>query len=131
MNVQLHLGDTNLYKPITGVISEVYSSVATQRRIFFRGMQILQGTKKPPSATENEVMIHFTHMRFMYELRGTGIIDSYGNKSVAKYIIYNDPTHDVIYVRDTASIILEEMKKNRMNLFGGITLAASRVNSHR
>lgn len=129
MNVQLHLGNTNLYKAITGVVSEVYPFTNIQRSIFFRGLQILKGTKRPPSATPQEVTRHFVHMRFNYELRGTGLLDRNGNSSVAKYIIYNDPSSDVIYVRDTASIILEEMKKSRSNLFGDITIAASRVKS--
>ena len=129
MNVQLHLGNTNLYKAVTGVVSEVYPFTNIQRSIFFRGLQILKGTKRPPSATPEEVTRHFVHMRFNYELRGTGLLDKYGNSSVAKYIIYNDPSNDIIYVRDTASIILEEMRKSKSNLFGDITIAASRVRS--
>ena len=117
-----------LYKSITGVISEVYRSVNTQRDIFFRGLSILNGSDRTYSATPEEVNIHFSHMRFNYELRGTGLLDSSGNSSIAKYIIYNDPNGDAVYVRDTASLILEEMNKNKQsNLFGGITLAASRV----
>ena len=127
--VQLHLGNTSLYKSVTGIISEVYSSTNIQRGIYYRGLQILKGTKKPPSATPEEVITHFTHMRFNFELRGTGLIDNFGNSIIAKYIIYNDPDSDIIYVRDTASIILEELQKNRSNLFGDITLSASRVKS--
>ena len=67
-------------------------------------------------------------MRFNYELRGTGLLNSNGNSAIAKYIIYNDPNGDTIYVRDTASLILEEMSKNKQsNLFGNIVLSASRV----
>lgn len=129
--VQLHLGNTSLYKAITGVVSEVYKPTEVQRSIFYRGLQILKGTKKNPSATPEEVTTHFTHMRFAFELRGTGLIDANGRTAIAKYIIYNDPNSDTIYVRDTASLILEEMQKNRSNLFGNITLAASRVKSRK
>lgn len=129
-DIQLHLGNTNLYKAITGVISEEYSNPNIQRSIFFRGLQILKKTNDPPSATPQEVTTHFTHMRFMYELRGTGLTNEAGESQAVKYLIYNDPKGDAIFVRDTASIILEELHKERSNLFGEITLAASRAQSH-
>lgn len=126
--VQLHLGNTMLYKAITGVLSEVYKSTNTQREIFFRGLTILNDKDKNHSATPEEVNIHFAHMRFNYELRGTGLLDSNGNSMIAKYIIYNDPNGDTIYVRDTASLIVEEMNKNKhSNLFGNIVMSASRA----
>lgn len=128
--LQLHLGNTMLYKAITGVLSEIYNSTNTQREIFFRGLTILNNDDKNHSATPEEVNIHFAHMRFNYELRGTGLLDPNGKSMIAKYIIYNDPDSDIIYVRDTASLIVEEMNKNRVsNLFGNIVLSASRVRS--
>ncbi len=125
------MGNTVLYKSITGVVSTVYENPNVQRSIFFRGLQILTKTNNPPSATPAEVITHFTHMRFNYELRGTGLLNDAGESQIAKYIIYNDPRGEAIYVRDTASIILEELEKSRSNLFGEITLAASRVKSTR
>ena len=43
-----------------------------------------------------------------------------------KYMIYNDPSSDAIFVRDTASIILEALDKATIgnNLFGGISIGA-------
>ena len=126
--VQLHLGNTMLYKAITGVISEVYKSTNTQREIFFRGLAILNDKDENHSATPAEVNVHFAHMRFNYELRGTALLDANGNSMIAKYIIYNDPNGDTLYVRDTASLIVEEMNKNKhSNLFGNVVMSASRV----
>ena len=117
-----------LYKAITGVISEVYKSTNTQREIFFRGLAILNDKDENHSATPEEVNVHFAHMRFNYELRGTGLLDANGNSMIAKYIIYNDPNGDTLYVRDTASLIVEEMNKNKhSNLFGNVVMSASRV----
>jgi hypothetical protein len=128
--LQLHLGNTMLYKAVTGVLSQVYNSTNTQREIFFRGLSILNANDKNHSATPEEVNIHFAHMRFNYELRGTGLLDPNGNSMIAKYIIYNDPDGDTVYVRDTASLIAEEMNKNRLsNLFGNVVLSASRTRS--
>lgn len=127
--LSLHLGNTILYKPVVGVVSEVYKDVNVQRMIFFRGMTILGYPNSNHSATTEEVAIHFNHMRFIYELRGTGLYDDYGNAAIAKYLIYNDPNSDNIFVRDTASIILEYLGKQSTNIFGGITLAASQAKS--
>lgn len=131
--LSLHLGNTVLYKPIVGVVSEIYSNFDIQRAIFFRGMSILGYPNKKHSATTQEVGLHFSHMRFMYELRGTGLYDNAGNAAEAKYLIYNDPSNGgSIFVRDTASIILENLQKNSgINIFGDITIAASRVNSNK
>ncbi|MDD7754540.1 MAG: hypothetical protein PUJ51_08535 [Clostridiales bacterium] len=48
-----------------------------------------------------------------------------------KYLIYNDPSSDAIYVKDTASIILEALDSaiHSNNLLGDITLSASKVKS--
>jgi hypothetical protein len=68
-------------------------------------------------------------LRFIYELRGSGLLGSNGLVMPVKYLIYNDPDSDAIFVRDTASIILEFLKSaTRINsLFGEVTLSASKV----
>lgn len=129
--IGLKLGQTNIYKALTGSLSEVYSSTRDQRDIFYHGMQIMTGPlKKTPSASPNFVELHFSHLRFVYELRGTGLIDNTTGKSgVVKYLIYNDPDSDNIFVKDTASIILENLEDRSSNLFGAIYLSASKVKS--
>lgn len=82
-------------------------------------------TNEPPSASAEEVMKHFYHMRFIYELSGLGLIDSAtGKPQFVKYLIYNDPATSNIYVQDTASIILNEInkRKGKINTFGTIRL---------
>ncbi len=132
-SLQLGLGETNLYKAITGSLSEVYKTTRHQRDIFYRGMQILAHTKNTPSETIENVQKHFSHMRFIYELRGSGLINADGTLRFAKYIIFNDPASEAIYVKDTASLILEEMENpTRGNkLFGKVSISARKINSNK
>lgn len=131
--IGLKLGQTNPYKSITGALSSIYASVKDQNKIFFRGLSTVTYSDRSHSASPESVELHFTHLRFIYELRGEGLFDKSGNSAIAKYIIYNDPNSDAIFVRDTASIILEELdsKVAHRNLFGVLHLAASRVNSNK
>jgi hypothetical protein len=128
--IGLKLGQTNIYKAITGSLSSIYSNVKDQQQIFFRGLTILGYKNKTHSATPEFVGMHFTHLRFIYELRGEGLLDEQGNSAIAKYIIYNDPNSDAIFVRDTASIIIKELERKNSNIFGAIYLSASKVNSN-
>ena len=114
-----------------GSLSSIYSNVADQKKVFFRGLSIITYPDKKHSATPEFVSLHFTHLRFIYELRGEGLLDKNGDSAIAKYIIYNDPNSDAIFVRDTASIIIEEMERKTSHLFGVIYLSASKVNSNR
>lgn len=126
--IMLTLGRSNLYKAITGSLSEFYTNPKTQRDIFYRGLQILTKTKETPSASARTVEIHFQHMRFMFELRGSGLVDKDGHSLAAHYIIYNDPASEKVYVQDTATIVLDAFEKEkRSSLFGEITVSASAV----
>lgn len=123
----LELGHSNLFRSIVAELNIVFPQNHTnwQRDIFYRGAQIITKTNKEPSASRNEVMKHFSHMRFIYELSGLGLIDSKtGKPQFAKYLIYNDPISSNIYVQDTASIILDEINKRHgiINVFGTIRL---------
>lgn len=126
--IGLHLGNTNLYKAVTGALSELQMGYKQQTRFFFRGINtILNNTNSYGSITAQ----HFAHLRFVYELRGSGLLDENGLVMPVKYLIYNDPNSDAIYVKDTASIILEALDSatRQNNLLGDITLSASKVKS--
>ena len=128
-NKSLGLGDSNLYKSITGSLGLIMNGNAA-RKILYRGMQILAGeSRKPDTDVPANIARHFAHLRFVYELSGAGLLKQDGSISLVDYIIYNDPSSENIAVRDTGSIILEEMNnKNRTNLFSGeVELAASRI----
>lgn len=124
----LHLGHTNLYKAVTGALSEVQLGHKQQAAMFFRGMTTILYNSH---GYEELARTHFSHLRFIYELRGSGLLDENGLVSSVKYLIYNDPSSDAIFVKDTASIILEALESaSRVdNLLGEISIAASKVQS--
>ena len=126
--IGLHLGNTNLYKAVTGALSELQMGHKQQTRFFFRGMNTILHDKHSYGSITAQ---HFAHLRFVYELRGSGLLDENGLVMPVKYLIYNDPNSDAIYVKDTASIILEALDSatRQNNLLGDITLSASKVES--
>lgn len=126
--IGLHLGNSNLYKAVTGALSEVKMGYKQQNSFFFRGMNtILNNCHGLGDATAT----HFSHLRFIYELRGSGLLDENGLIMPVKFLIYNDPSSDAIYVKSTASIILEALDSATRgnNLLGDISLSASKVQS--
>lgn len=126
-DIQIHLGNSNIYKAVTGALSEVLSDPRAQKRVFFRGMTVLAGLSKPPdSATQQEIFEHFAHLKFIYELRGSGLIDKNGNSKIADYIIWNDPNSDNIAVRSTASLIKEYWQDYAKTL-GSISISAFKI----
>lgn len=125
-SIGLQLGNTNLYKSITGALSEIYRSPKIQTYIFFRGMNTIKNNCHGYGDMTRE---HFIHLKFIYELRGSGLLDSDGRIKNVKYIIYNDPSSDAIFVKDTASIVLDALDSayKKSNLFGTIYLPASKT----
>lgn len=136
----LHLGKSFPLKPVVATLDKLgWSSVARNapRDMFYRGAQIITGDVKNrnghPTATSNEVIRHFNHMRFTYELSGYGLYSSEqeNESTFVKYIIYNDPQSERIYVKDTASLILDVLrdKSSVGELYEAITLKASDIES--
>lgn len=124
--IGLHLGNTNLYKAVTGALSEVQMGHKQATSFFFRGINTILHNSH---GNANLTATHFSHLRFIFELRGSGLLDESGLVLPVKYLIYNDPSSDVIYVKDTASIILEALESatRSSNLLGDISLSASKV----
>lgn len=127
-NTSIGLGTTNLYKALMGSLNTLYSP-KTSRKIIYQGMQILAGEQKnpDPQTVYDNIAIHFSHLRYMYDLSGAGLLQQ--NGKMTDFIIYNDPNSDNIAVRDTYSIILQNMVKNKRNLLfsGENEIAASRI----
>lgn len=126
--IGLHLGNSNLYKAVTGALSEIQMGYKQQNAFFFRGMNTILGNNH---GYGNIATTHFSHLRFIYELRGSGLLDENGLVLPVKFLIYNDPASDAIYVKSTASIILEALDSatRNNNLLGDISLSASKVKS--
>lgn len=122
--IDIHLGNTNLYKAITGGLSQIFSDPSDQYTIYYRGMQILSGqSQKPDTANIEIINSHFAHLRFMYELRGTGLITN-NNNAVADFIIWNDPSSQNIVVRSTKDLVARYID-NYKNAFSAVSISAS------
>ena len=124
----IHLGNSNLYKAVTGALSEVQMGWRQQTAFFYRGLNTIIHNSH---GYGDLARTHFSHLRFIYELRGSGLLDENGFILPVKYLIYNDPNSDAIFVKDTASIIIEALESSMRddNLLGGISISASRVKS--
>ena len=70
--IGLHLGNSNLYKAVTGALSEVKVGWKQQNQFFFRGMNTIL---RNSHGLGNVAATHFSHLRFIYELRGSGLLD--------------------------------------------------------
>ena len=121
--ISLHLGDSNLPKAVMGALSP-YLSVKDQENVYYRGITILSGkSKEPDTASYKEINEHFAHLRFIYELRGQGLLAN-GSNQVVDFIIWNDPDSENIAVESTLAIILDRWEQYS-SLYGRVSLAAS------
>lgn len=100
----IHLGATNVYRSLYGVFSDLgYDSLTTQSAIMAALNRI--------NDNDENVSNHIYHLRYIYELIGSGLKyngQSFGN---VKYIIFNDPDTDNIYVQATSSILKEVLNE--------------------
>ena len=123
--INIHFGDSNVYKGITASLGSVYPDVEIQNAIYYRGMNYLRKITNPPDTSSfNVVQEHFAHLRFIYEIRGQGLVDEKGNSQVADFIIWNDPASTNIAVRSTKALIRDAVK-NYTNPFAPVTLSAN------
>lgn len=124
--IDIHLGDTQIYKAVTGGLSEIYSKPQDQHTIYFRGMTILSGESENPDTAKPDVINqHFAHLRFMYELRGSGLLSKESKASAeADFIIWNDPSSENIIVRSTRAMVAKYID-NYKNAFSAVDISAS------
>lgn len=99
----LILGKSNIFRALYGTLSDLGYAEKTILKAIFAGFNSIK-------KGNDDIAQHFYHLRYIYELMGTGIQyagNSYGN---VKFIIYNDP-HGGIYVRSTLDIIQDLMNE--------------------
>lgn len=107
----LALGKTNIYRSIIGTLEDLGYDSRTSQSAFWAGFNRI-------NSGDQNVMNHFYHLRYIYELTGAGIKydgQSYGG---AKYLIYNDPSGG-IWVKSTAEI-LADLLNSSDNITSGI-----------
>lgn len=120
-------GDASLYKSISGGLLEAFGgmSVERQQKIFSSGLEVLAGTAESPSIKAEDVSQHFSHLRFIYELRGSGLYgetDLKAGKSLlptVDFLIWNNPNGSQIEVESTAKLVYDLLTaNNKINLLG-------------
>lgn len=123
---RIGFGDTQLEKAILGELSEFFSDLSVRRIIYYRGYHYLAGTALPPhSSSQKMVETHWGHLKLIYEIKGTGLIDENGNPvAPVQYIILNDPNTENIYVK-SANGLIQDLIKNEVSKIGGVKISAS------
>ena len=94
----IHLGDTNTYRAV----------LSTMRAFGWRDDIINSVYYASYASQDASVFVHFAHMRFIYELTGSGqmINGIISEISDAEYLIWNDPSSATnITVTSTADLI--------------------------
>lgn len=98
------LGHSHFYRAFSGPLLDLGYDIRTTNSAIFAGENMV-GRKE-------NVAQHFFHLRYIYELTGSGIIYTDGGYlGEVKYLIYNDPASDEIYVKSAAEI-LEDILSN-------------------
>lgn len=115
----IHLGNSNPYRAVLGVMSNLNFTERQTQYVFYGGRNIYQGLDNdPPPEAPDYVRQHIYHMRYVYELTGAGILyKEYGDSfaSGAKYLVYNDPDSELITVVATSEIIEDLLTGNETN----------------
>jgi hypothetical protein len=93
----LSLGKTNVYRAIIGTLEDLGFSERTAISAFWAGYNRI-------NSGDNYVATHFYHLRYIYELIGSGIKYNGVSFGTAKYLIFNDPSGG-IWVKSTAEIL--------------------------
>lgn len=123
---KIEIGETNIFRAITGTLRYAYPNEdeSTIINTFYHGYNIIKRNTK----NAKEMKKHFYHLRYIYELMGTGFryIDKTITGNIVKYLIYNDPNGNiyVISTKDLAFRIFNS-NKNYNSLTGEMTISSS------
>ena len=120
-NTTIGLGSSDIYKAFYGAMSSLGYDPITINSAFVRAYNSSMRKNKSVSS-------HFYHLRFLYELTGAGLVSKSGKPvSPVKFLIYNDPSGDNIYVRSTSEIIYDMLNSDNYkgNPFSGIKIEKS------
>ena len=97
------LGKTNVYRSIVGTLNELGFDQRTAESALWAGLNKIKDG-------DNEVANHFYHLRYIYELTGSGLTyngQSYGG---VRFLIYNDPSGE-IYVKAASEILVDVLEQ--------------------
>lgn len=96
----IHLGKSDPFRAVYGALTSLGYSQSTATSGYSAASNL---TKKG----NQNVINHIYHLRYMYELTGAGTKSLTGNVKEARFLIYNDPSTNNIYVKSTAEILVD------------------------
>lgn len=118
----LSLGKTNVYRAIVGTLGDLGFSERTAISAFWAGYNKI-------NSGDDYVSTHFYHLRYIYELIGSGIKYNGVSFGTAKYLIFNDPSGG-IWVKSTAEILSDLLNSSNITssgTFGGTIVISKDV----
>lgn len=122
----IHLGTTNPYKAMYGMLSALNFAPKDAAHIYFHSVgSYNKPNNKNEADNKADIANHVIHIRFAYELTGEGLYVGDTRLDAADFFIYNDPGTDRIWVKSTKEMIakMEEYRGNVGNPFhSGIVL---------
>lgn len=110
---QIHLGHTNIFKAMYGSLTDLGYEADSALHIYSHSLMSYKKQKNIISRN-NDIF----HLRFMYELTGSGLIDSVTKKPLnsVDFLIYNDPISDKIFVKSTKKMIYDILSDKQMKI---------------
>lgn len=96
---QLKLGNAeDPHRAIVGTLQDIGYALSTAEKVFYAG------STEAEKNHNQTVLNHMYHLKYVYELTGAGIWNSL-NVGRARFLVFNDPSSDLIYVQSTAELI--------------------------
>lgn len=117
------LGNSDPKRAVLGSMRALGFKQSEFETVFFGGQSLFQQTKN------KKIAEHIYHLRYMYELTGAGTlyINQNGLEAGARFMVYNDPTSNVITVVATSKIIQDLLTSKEVpdNPFGSIGISSA------
>lgn len=126
--IKISFGNTQLYKAITGALGELaYLDRFEKNKIYFLGGWMIYNGED-----SGNIAKHFGHLKFLYELRGSGLMNEHGQLlPPVDFIVHNDPDSININVWSTAEIIYNYINTDNTNdLFKSVSMTVSDLKSY-
>ena len=110
---QIHLGNTNPFKAMYGSLTDLGYDPKSAVHVYSHSKMSYKKNANVISRN-NDIF----HLRFMYELTGSGLIDAETRKPLnsVDFLIYNDPSSDKIFVKSTKEMISNILDHKHMKI---------------
>ena len=96
------LGKTNLYRSIVGTLNSLGYDQKTAESALQAGLNRIKDG-------DNNIANHFYHLRYIYELTGSGLTYNGESFGEVRFLIYNDPSGE-LYVKAASEILIDVLE---------------------